>query len=359
MPQSELWGWDSANSQWVKVLVNSAGKLIIDPSEILEDTPTDGQVGKAPTSNWAYDHAANVNAHHNKQHSIIDIAHHTSATPANKLLMANADGLPASSGIDYTDVIKHSLATAANDMLVASGSGAFVKKAIDQTKALFEWQGAGELYLPTLSTFGRKDTFEGPFNQSMCNIVLTGGRGSVSNLYAQTILTTGNQVADIAGVTDYAGFWLDNAVAGFRLKAYFHGQINNNTQKCVHWIGVTPQTYPTATSIHIGFIIAETAGAGDGHAELYATNGNGVAGTTTLLASNIAQYSPLYLLFKYTSGGIYFYRSTDFGVTYQLVATHTTNIPIAVSVYPALWLKTLEAVAKQSTLWSWRWTIGE
>lgn len=50
-----LWGWDG--TQWVKVLVNAAGKLIIDPSDILEDVPTDGEVGKAPTSNWAHDEA--------------------------------------------------------------------------------------------------------------------------------------------------------------------------------------------------------------------------------------------------------------------------------------------------------------
>jgi len=45
------------------MLVNAAGKLIIDPSEILENTPTDGEVAKAPTSNWAYDHNADLGAH--------------------------------------------------------------------------------------------------------------------------------------------------------------------------------------------------------------------------------------------------------------------------------------------------------
>ncbi|MCK9598672.1 MAG: hypothetical protein M0R06_06500 [Sphaerochaeta sp.] len=60
----QLWGWDSAAGDWVPILVNSEGKLIIDPSEILEDSPTDNEVGKAPTSNWAHDHAANASAHH-------------------------------------------------------------------------------------------------------------------------------------------------------------------------------------------------------------------------------------------------------------------------------------------------------
>ena len=57
-------GWDSANNVWRKVLVNDQGKLIIDPSEIFEDPPADGEVGKAPTSNWAHDHNANASAHH-------------------------------------------------------------------------------------------------------------------------------------------------------------------------------------------------------------------------------------------------------------------------------------------------------
>lgn len=44
---------------WKEALCDANGKMIIDPSEILEDTPTDGEVGKAPTSNWAYDHEHN------------------------------------------------------------------------------------------------------------------------------------------------------------------------------------------------------------------------------------------------------------------------------------------------------------
>lgn len=64
----QLWGWDSANSVWVKVLVNSAGKLIIDPSEIFENPPTNGETAKAPQSDWAYDHWKDPNAHHARLH---------------------------------------------------------------------------------------------------------------------------------------------------------------------------------------------------------------------------------------------------------------------------------------------------
>ena len=59
-------GWDAVANVWRKLVCNPEGKLIIDPSEILEDDPTDGEVGKAPTSNWAHDHAALPAVHHER-----------------------------------------------------------------------------------------------------------------------------------------------------------------------------------------------------------------------------------------------------------------------------------------------------
>jgi len=65
-PVAQIWGWCSDPEGWVKILANSEGKLIIDPSEILQNDPQDGQIAKAPTSNWAYDHKSNLNAHGSK-----------------------------------------------------------------------------------------------------------------------------------------------------------------------------------------------------------------------------------------------------------------------------------------------------
>lgn len=59
-----IMGWDATAKVARRVLVNDEGKLIIDPSEIFEDPPTDGETGKAPNSNWAFDHAADSSAHH-------------------------------------------------------------------------------------------------------------------------------------------------------------------------------------------------------------------------------------------------------------------------------------------------------
>ncbi len=76
MGASYLWGWDATPGaeRWRKVLVNDEGKLIIDPSEIFENPPTEDEAGKAPTSEWAHDHDANVDAHHAQAHENTHVA---------------------------------------------------------------------------------------------------------------------------------------------------------------------------------------------------------------------------------------------------------------------------------------------
>ena len=66
MASAFLYGWDETGEDWVKVECNADGKLHIDATLILEDSPTDGELLKAPTSNWAFDHNANAAAHHVK-----------------------------------------------------------------------------------------------------------------------------------------------------------------------------------------------------------------------------------------------------------------------------------------------------
>ena len=61
-----LFGWDPAAEKWVKVECDSDGKLIIDPTAIFEDTPSDAELAKAPPSNWAYDHEHDGDAHHDE-----------------------------------------------------------------------------------------------------------------------------------------------------------------------------------------------------------------------------------------------------------------------------------------------------
>jgi hypothetical protein len=61
-----LYGWDETNEIWVKCQVTTNGKLIINPNDVIDDTPEDGVTDKAISSNWAYDHKADASAHHSK-----------------------------------------------------------------------------------------------------------------------------------------------------------------------------------------------------------------------------------------------------------------------------------------------------
>ena len=61
-----LHAWDATTDKWIKVQSDANGLLKIDPSEFLENPPVEDEAKKAPTSEWAFDHAANVAAHHTK-----------------------------------------------------------------------------------------------------------------------------------------------------------------------------------------------------------------------------------------------------------------------------------------------------
>lgn len=66
MPGVYLQGWDSVAKKWVKIICDAAGKLMIDPTLILENPPTEDESKKAPSSEWAYDHWKAAGAHHVK-----------------------------------------------------------------------------------------------------------------------------------------------------------------------------------------------------------------------------------------------------------------------------------------------------
>lgn len=69
MPGANLYGWFGdpiGAGSWRKLVCNVDGKLIIDPSEILENPPTEDEAGKGATSEWCYDHKADPSAHHAK-----------------------------------------------------------------------------------------------------------------------------------------------------------------------------------------------------------------------------------------------------------------------------------------------------
>jgi len=61
-----LMAWYAAGPAWKEVLCDVNGKMIVDPTAILENPPTEDEAGKAPTSEWAFDHDADAAAHHAK-----------------------------------------------------------------------------------------------------------------------------------------------------------------------------------------------------------------------------------------------------------------------------------------------------
>jgi hypothetical protein len=74
--QKALWGWYPAGNVWVKLQVAATGKLVIDPTAIFEEPPTNGEMEKAATSNWSFDHDADPDAHHARLHTMTDALDH-------------------------------------------------------------------------------------------------------------------------------------------------------------------------------------------------------------------------------------------------------------------------------------------
>jgi hypothetical protein len=107
MQQGFIWGWDSANSRWVRVRSDNQGRLIIDPSNLFESNPTNGENKKGPNSDWAYDHQNNAGAHHSK-------------TVASELDHNNLSGIGTSDHHSrYTD---EEVQDVVNNLLVSGGA---------------------------------------------------------------------------------------------------------------------------------------------------------------------------------------------------------------------------------------------
>lgn len=221
-----------------------------------------------------------------------------------------------------------------------------------------EFLGDDEIVINNQVIFRLLDFYSGIHDTNFYTTTLTGGRGVVYPAYTQIYIAGGNVANDVIGYVESSGFYVNNSNASFRPKAFFHWQPNTTTSKTEIWVGLFSDTttFPTTTSNHIGFRLIETAGAGDGNGILYASNGNGVAGTQTVIGtSNYAQYSTLQTGFNYGATNIKYYL----GNPQTLAATHATNIPSGVNLYWGIWVKTTEGVSKVASLWNERFINGE
>jgi len=124
----QAWGWYPAGKIWVPIQVAATGKLVIDPTAIFEEPPTNGEMEKGATSNWCFDHENDPDAHHDRQHALssaldhtggITDAQHGERTKADAHAHAHLSGVGANDHhVRYTDVE----ALAAARGVITSGS---------------------------------------------------------------------------------------------------------------------------------------------------------------------------------------------------------------------------------------------
>jgi len=115
-----LHGWDETNKVYVKILVDANGNLIINPVNIIDDTPVDGETGKAISSNWAYDHKADASAHHAKY---TDAEAVDSFGKRDKTILSGSHYM-----VDLTDISYLKVNTTSGDATLYSLAGGYAGK---------------------------------------------------------------------------------------------------------------------------------------------------------------------------------------------------------------------------------------
>lgn len=98
MAQKALWGWHPATNTWIKLQVDNLGRLVLDPTLLFEDTPTDGELERGPTSNWAHDHAEASTGVHTVGTGTI-----SSVSTANKDIYVDKEAVGAADGTSWAD----------------------------------------------------------------------------------------------------------------------------------------------------------------------------------------------------------------------------------------------------------------
>lgn len=58
-----IYGYYPTDDEWLPIKVDSNGRVIVDPSLLFENPPTEDETKKGPSSEWAFDHAADPDAH--------------------------------------------------------------------------------------------------------------------------------------------------------------------------------------------------------------------------------------------------------------------------------------------------------
>ena len=168
-----------------------------------------------------------------------------------------------------------------------------------------------------------------------------GGGSSSTFRIPYTTLATGVNNTNERGLVSSSPFWIDKDNVRYRFRFSTRIIIPTVTTEVEVWIGLfdADDDEPTVNDNHVAFRILSTDG---NDADIYASNGNG-AGTQTEVLSSLSTDAGIDLCIKYMGNNIKFYL----GAEMALVATHTTNRPDNVNLYPGFWIKTTEGVVKQ------------
>lgn len=123
MAQRALWGWYPAGNIWVKMQVDINGRLVLDPALLFEEPPVNGELERGATSNWCFDHDADPDAHHNRQHALNSAADHTGTitdVQHGVRTLANAHAHADISGVGAND--HHASFTLADHLAIGNGA---------------------------------------------------------------------------------------------------------------------------------------------------------------------------------------------------------------------------------------------
>ncbi len=328
----QIWGWDSAGQQWVKILVNAAGKLIIDPSEILEDPPTDGETAKAPNSNWAFDH--------NARNATAAVQGHATAAQITKLdgIETGADvtgnHAPQAHKVSHQDggsdeISIEGLAGAPAQKGAASGlaslnaSTKVVEQPASITDHLEDSPTDGVTTKAPTSNWAYDQRFPIKFPVSLHFESLdlytkyTGGSGT----YAATTLFS---LAIQTGLTNASYCRISHAATIVLLMTagqiiVFNIQFPTITNQLIR-LYLADSENPNEVSDHMGFKLVDNI--------LSATNGDGTTEKATAFRTLAGACSMQLMAHFVNATTIKYYESYQYGA-WTLVATHTVNLPNA------------------------------
>lgn len=164
------------------------------------------------------------------------------------------------------------------------------------------------------------------------------GTGNASPGKIRSVVSSGGDSGSEAGIASWGSEW----VSQYNLYM-FSGKLIPNTdpEDMEVWFGLLPSSnnFPEQSDAHIAFIIK------DGN--LYASCGDGVGFTETLIGST-SEYNHEYVLADYGEAGKIRFLYDRYGVDFEEVAIHETNIPDGgASMYFGGFLKNTVAAEKE------------